>query len=107
MARDKYDEEIEYLSERPDMIETHWCNPYCRTANGLFGYLDGRGGTCGCLTLVRQEPDLYAGGHRHLAPLIREIAADTRIPTTPDRITVEDLPVFAEWQRRLDKELGR
>jgi hypothetical protein len=39
--------------------------------------------------------------------LTKAIRADARIPEGPQWITVNDLPVFAEWQRRLDKELKR
>ena len=39
--------------------------------------------------------------------LTDEIQADTRIPKTWDDITLEDLPVFSEWQRKLDKYYNR
>jgi hypothetical protein len=32
------------------------------------------------------------------------IANDRRLPTESSDITVEDLPVFAEWQRELDQK---
>ena len=37
--------------------------------------------------------------------LTKAIRKDPRIPKLPKNITVADLPVFAEWQRRLDKEI--
>jgi len=45
--------------------------------------------------------------HAYTDDLTERIRADERIPDDPDRITVAHLPVFAEWQRILDKELKR
>lgn len=35
--------------------------------------------------------------------LTHEIQNDQRIPSNPEKITVADLPVFAEWQRKFDQ----
>jgi hypothetical protein len=35
------------------------------------------------------------------------IFSDELIPISSHDITVADLPVFAEWQRKIDAELGR
>jgi hypothetical protein len=115
---DKYDEAIAYLTEHPEEIHDVWNNanfpcgrpgeclfvPVTNTDDGLF--------TCGCLTQVKQgikEAETPA--------LTAAIRVDKRIPTvivddvkqtiTRFDITVESLPIFAEWQRRIDKELGR
>jgi hypothetical protein len=106
---DKYDRAMKYLTEKPHEIPQAWSQPYDHKAGCLFTYVgeevlsasyDGR--SCGCLTQVR-------GGiyHAQTLELTVEIEGDTRIPDNPNKITVADLPVFAEWQRRIDKELGR
>ena len=101
---DKYDEAIEYLTENPIEIADAWGGPSKYPAGCLFNFcgIDDSSHTYGCLTQVRagimkaQTPELTA-----------EIAADNRIPVHEYDITPADLPVFAEWQRRLDKELNR
>jgi len=123
--KDKYDEAIEYLTRNPDQICRAWDATWSHVAGCLFRPASasttdpGRGipwpldrtGSfqCGCLTTIRLgEPGKY--GHAVLAEtedLTKEIRADERIPKTIKEVTVEHLPVFAEWQRRLDKELNR
>lgn len=75
------------------------------TANGMLTAADG----CGCLTLIRADHDLSAmdmdGNPLHA--ITAEIRADERIPKSPFKITKESLPAFAEWQRRLDKEIRK
>lgn len=103
---DKYDEQIAYLTEHPEKIYDSW-----GSCDGLFEYAstdrsvrrrpDGK--VCGCLTMIRMI-DHY---HAYTDDLTERIRADERIPDDPDRITVAHLPVFAEWQRILDKELKR
>ena len=104
---DKYDLEIEQLRQNPELIEHHWNMGYLysqryplfqpcadrRVLNGMF---------CGCLTQVKDRKYPAA-----TPELTKAIQADDRIPTLPENITLDMLPVFAEWQRRLDKELGR
>lgn len=108
-TKDKYDEAVEYLTERPEEIWQHWVFGKC-----LFAFVSPdqstfvNGYKCGCLTMIR-------GGIRNavgpnLCPdleLTGEIRSDARIPSNPERITPADLPVFAEWQRKLDKYYGR
>lgn len=56
---------------------------------------------CGCLTQVRGQ-NYQAWTDR----LTYEIRRDKRIPFSEEHITHPDqLEVFAEWQRRLDKEI--
>lgn len=114
---DKYDEAIKYLTKFPKRIHAAWFAPpgrprsQVRKAHCLFQYVtpngkyeDSEGKTyrCGCLTQIR------AGGRKGFTPnLTKDILEDERIPTGPCDITLSNLPVFAEWHRRLDKELGR
>lgn len=103
--KDKYDEAIEYLTEHPEEIYETWNSAISNSelpGACLFRACSNDSKKCyGCLIQVRyreypaQTPELTAA-----------ILADKRIPPA-NEITVEDLPVFAEWQRRLDKELNR
>lgn len=96
---DKYDLAIESLTANPEKIHEAWNDPTRFKEGCLFMYADN---SSGCLTQIRYQPWRYG---RRLAQAT-EIVADERIPEDPNEITVETLPVFAEWQRRLDKELG-
>jgi hypothetical protein len=93
---DKYDEAIAYLTQHPEEIYDAWNERYLH----LFDRC-GLRSTCGCLTQVK-----YEHKQAQTPALTAAIRADDRIPEA-EKITVDDLPVFAEWQRRLDKELGR
>lgn len=104
---DIYDKEIERLTAKPYEIQASWMG-----AEPLFALVrpsDKKGvGYCpngaqvGCLTAVK------FGNYEAWTPeLTAAIRADSRIPSSTDDITVAILPVFAEWQRRIDKELGR
>jgi hypothetical protein len=109
--KDKYDEAVEYLTEHPEMIDAVWNEPDEFSAGCLFGfaspdgsrmYAIGNNATCGCLTEVK------AGNFRaYTHELTAAIRADNRIPEDGSEITSADLPVFAEWQRRIDAGLGR
>lgn len=100
---DKYDKAIAYLTEFPGSIVEAWNHPLDHPAGCLFEYAgkDYRGG-CGCLTQI------HKWGHtgRYICPESNEITQaiidDKRLPDEPVDITVKMLPVFAEWQRRLD-----
>jgi len=107
---DKYDDDIAEIMKEVEegedfsaVVNEHWCN-----ASPLFQYatpLDVRrrpdGKECGCLTMIRKYPDCSAWTDK----LTEEIRSDERIPFSAWTVTPEDLPVFAEWQRRLDKEI--
>ncbi len=90
--KDKYDEAIDYLTERPEQIHRAWTSPKTHAAGCLFAFVGKPSG--GCLTMVHSDPSHFTGGEWH-----DEIVADDRIPN--GNIRVEDLPVFAEWQRRI------
>ena len=94
---DKYDEAIAILTEDPDQIQSAWVNWDGHPAGCLFNIIP-NGGVC--LTEARAMPEQLVGH-----PLEDEIVNDLRIPEDPNDILVpSDLEVFAEWQRRLDKE---
>ena len=107
-AKDKYDLAVEYLRQHPEKIEDVWLEPHDHMAGCLFQFAQKDPyetiKEAGCLTMIR----LYSC---HKVPsrsdLTEEIKADTRIPTYVGEITSDNLPVFAEWQRRLDVELKR
>jgi len=109
--KDKYDRAIEYLRKHPDQIESAWAYGGNIRAHCLFKYVTptGRPGvckdgvrSCGCLTTIKSD-DFVA----FTPQLTKLILKDRRIPNNIDRVGVSDLPVFAEWQRRIDKELNR
>jgi hypothetical protein len=107
---DKYDRAIEWLTQNPDEIERAWGQPeFTPVGCCLFQYANSSGyirssvnGVCGCLTEVRR-----GNWSAETAELTNAIRADIRLPRSGATITVEHLPVFAEWQRRLDVELNR
>lgn len=88
---DIYDAEIARLSANPDDIYDSWV-----AGKPLFAVLPG---TCVCLTILRNcswSPK---------DKIQTAIKSDERIPKHVQDIKVSDLPVFAEWQRRLDATL--
>ena len=122
---DKYDDAMEYLIEHPEDIYEAWSTPGDMEGRGgeLFGFVapqwddasssvyntDGvYAGTCGCLQQIRKEKVQGGTGKSgtmcmsHWPRLWENIARDVRIPSEADEIGVEDLPVFAEWQREID-----
>lgn len=97
--KDRYDEEIEELMALDGAgfrraVSRHWIEAF-----PLFTYISR---DCGCLTQVRGGEDGPLGRD----DLTAEIRSDKRIPSDPVKITKRSLPVFAEWQRRLDQEPG-
>lgn len=110
MTKDKYDHAIDYLRRHPKSIKIAWDRPYQHVAGCLFklacahpGWGPGEMRQCehGCLTEIR------AGLLSVNEALTRAIAGDARLPDNKDAIRLHHLPVFAEWQRRLDQELHR
>lgn len=78
---------------------------------GLFAFINPTGSfqgyrECGCLTMIKMGRGVAIGKdgktNEKLTTAIRD---DKRIPITSGCITLESLQVFAEWQRRIDKEL--
>ena len=126
---DKYDAAIEYLTRNPDEIREAWGSPreYEGRGGELFGFVgpdwgsnnnryDVRGdvsGTCGCLQQIRlaykseeveymNELDSTDMALSYWPRQWARIAMDRRLPWDEDKIGVEHLPVFAEWQRKID-----
>lgn len=108
--KDKYDLAVEWLTEHPEEIQAAWGNPWEHKGGCLFlgvspwgsmALMD-NGETCGCLTQV-------AGGVRDAwtQELTQAIRQDKGLPKSRHEIAVSHLPLFAKWQRRIDKELGR
>jgi hypothetical protein len=107
---DKYDEAIaELLQDNPsrptfeERVVDAWNYPKKRGPGALFQPC-GQMGACGCLTqIVSREMNFDGAPYAAVTPELTEaILADDRIPPTPHDITPEDLPVFAEWQRKID-----
>ena len=109
---DIYDQAVEYLSKRVhedegDMaaILEAWFSPSTKRGGILFEFAGNRvqNGYIGCLTQIRSDSSKIAA----TPELTERIRADERLPTSGEYITVDMLPVFAEWQRKIDAELGR
>lgn len=107
---DAYDRAIQSLINVPDdeftkVVNRVWMN-YDDTPEGVLfgGATPSRSvgtGEGACLTMIRNNYEAYT------PELTLAIRNDERIPNDVDDITKENLYVFAEWQRRLDKELNR
>lgn len=119
-TKDKYDEAIEYLRNlrNPDdfsfAIFEAWNNPQKEKGGCLFSFvspsgdlekcpIDANNRFCGCLTQIRGSMQKFA----YTKELTKAIRNDSRIPQCIEEVTLEHLEVFAEWQRKIDKELGR
>ena len=108
----EYDKQIAYLTKNPERINDEWMS-----SRSLFKFVGGgdsplrilEGGETkrqmGCLTMIRKSPELCAAfiGKEPHEELTRQIAVDERIPKDVGSITVDDLPVFKEWQERVDE----
>ena len=115
MQRDKYDVQIEKLLDySAETLESAWLG-----GQGIFQFASPTGaprktkvGRCGCLTMIRGCATSVAWTPQ----LTEEIRADTRLPCNMTHFKQDwvrwtraerrkHLQVFAEWQRRLDKEI--
>lgn len=106
---DRYDEAVAYLTQNPDKIRGAWVAPsrHVHTGGALFQTaVDEKIGSVvhGCLTQIRKFPQRYRA---QTPSLTKAILDDDRLPTDEKEITVDHLPIFAEWQRRIDEETGR
>jgi hypothetical protein len=54
---------------------------------------------------VVSDSDVYC--HAATPELTFAIGNDERLPPDIDKVTVDHLPIFAGWQRRIDQVLGR
>jgi hypothetical protein len=104
--KDKYDQQIDKLLNAPNVkraIQNDW-----EHAIGLFQFATPTGKVeyddalaSGCLTMIRRSTTNIA----YTQKLTEAIRADERLPKNWGDIEPHHLPVFAEWQRRLDKEI--
>lgn len=107
-APDPYDRAIAYLTEHPEEINYHWDDPFKRIGGVLFRFASPTGTwreydiRCGCLSTIRRGEDFVYSDHGVDDLTTTEIRFDLRIPANSGDITPADLPVFAEWQRKLD-----
>ncbi len=103
----KYDAAIAYLTAHPEEIHDAWYHPLTHVAGCLFQWccknVCNAPERIGCLSMV-YAMDKYVAETPDLTATIR---SDDRIQGDSEKIGVVDLPVFAEWQRRIDKELCR
>lgn len=127
---DKYDKGIAFLTKFPEHIFDAWGEPADWEGRGgeLFGFVgpdwtsnsnryDVRGevsGTCGCLQQIRlaykqeEAQTMFDLNDKNMTLSYwprqwAKIAMDRRIPADSSDISVEHLPVFAEWQRKIDE----
>jgi predicted alpha/beta hydrolase family esterase len=110
-----YDAQIRRLTEDPSLIEEEWvdalglfqfCSPDGQKCNRYLGRDVAH--SCGCLTMVHEWDSVYRRRDGAMVPdeaLTAAVRNDDRIPTGLDGITIESLPVFKEWQERLDREI--
>ncbi len=103
---DAYDQAVQWLRRRPTKIARSWNLE--TPARILFGYVNKsrgstyRGKLCGCLTQVKSNQ--YEAQTKRLTNAIR---VDPDVPSDPFDIRPRHLPVFAKWQRKIDKILKR
>lgn len=98
-TKEDVQKDLEYLTNNPDSIRRHW-----EGARPLFAFVGPWSHEySGCLTLIRDNPNMCKAVIKGVIDekLTEEIASDDRIPTSVADITVEHLPVFAEWQNRI------
>jgi len=106
--RDHYDHAVDYLTQRPVEIPVAWGEPIDHVAGCLFQFVSPSGGPVidkccfGCLTQIRKG--LAQAYTPELTDLIRN---DERIPSSGYEIKPAHLPLFADYQRLIDQELGR
>jgi len=103
-----YDDAVEYLTAHPEEISSAWKNPLNRRGGSLFAFASKNGMSqsnqkVGCLTAIR-TPDSSFFVSECSSEITEAIRADSRIPLWCDDTIVDSLPVFAEWQERLDRE---
>ncbi len=103
--KDIYAEEIEWLTNHPHHIRSHWKNglPLFAFARNEDVPEQRKNYAIGCLTMIAAGVDQCAA----TPELTAKIKSDPRIPKSLEAITLQDLPVFAEYQREIDVVLNR
>lgn len=108
---DKYDNAVEFFRKHPDAVRFAWAKPLSHPHGCLFQWASRTGRPkelsykevfCGCLTMIRKNHQYEVEGRPDLT---EEIRSDNRIPKGMSSIRIDHLPIFAEWQRRLDHEI--
>lgn len=98
---DKYDKQIARLTKQPEIILSEWTR-----GQDLFKVVgDITDLYSGCLTMIRGSNfhrKAYVKGIID-EKLTEEIRADERLPKSGRNVRLTHLPIFAEWQRRIDK----
>jgi hypothetical protein len=91
--KDQYTRAVKFFTKRPWAIAGAVAAPYSSDhARALFAPVPG---TNLSLTKIRASD-------WNCPPVFAEIRADERLPKDNQDITPEVLPVFAEWQRKLN-----
>lgn len=112
---DIYDDEVARLTKAANVsyITESWssCTPLFRVLGPVADYCTKKDGfdskVYGCLTQIKGNPDRYCAITEEITA---RILADDRIPAYnifPFSISVELLPIFAEYQREVDKIITR
>ncbi len=108
---DKYDIEIQQISaavHTKHEIDARWstatpedygCLFQRTTPDGKMSDVLEDGKYLGCLTQIKSCPAIYRASTPELTA---EILDDPNLPSRPQDITLEHLPHFAAYQRRLD-----
>ena len=110
MKTDKYQEAVEYLTANPSEIQDMWMSAHSHVYGCLFNFVMPNKedfsniAECGCLTHIRQGNVLFAIGknNKRDIKLTNAIRSDNRLPNLSGKISSDHLPIFAEWQRRID-----
>ncbi len=109
-AYDRAAARLQKVKNFADAVRTAWENPLLSRNGSLFSFVSPdrcgmrapNGQNCGCLTQVRGGA--YIAYTHDLTEKIRE---DRRLPKGVSKIRPHHLHVFASWQRRIDRALGR
>lgn len=112
---DKYDEQIQKLTsldekERRQNIRDDWLNgtgifQFCTPEGKNTPYNNGYLSEAGCLTMVHSWGYFVYDSEGVNSKLTEQIKLDPRFCDIGNVKTKDQLEVFAEWQRRLDKEI--
>jgi len=125
---DKYDIAIKFLQEHPERLKESWFHTVPET-QCLFQYITIDGQKAKSIPDPMDEFSMEETGMLHSAGLTEihnkdldfypicngvldedlcdMIGEDNRIPNGLLTLKMEDLPVFAEWQRKIDARWGR
>lgn len=92
---DKYDKAIAYYTKHPDLIHEDWADPNPGRPSELFKMLRCVNDSRRCPVMLREDTTFYTPPTK----LAQRIANDERLPAKVDDLTLEHLPILAEYQR--------